>query len=751
MGYRKDLSKNRLPNGVGNTQNRLKSAFSYEETESEYGQEKVGKSPTQWASLLVRLFFVLLMLLLIAFGAFGQNRKVDNEDFELLVEELFQMQDIEVDYSDLYESLFQYYSTPINLNQTTPEELRGIYLLSENQIQDFFNHIGKYGKLLSIYELQAIPSFDIPTIRRLLPFVTVREAGNAQDNRSVFERILKEKNNFLIFRYDRTLQQKQGFRISPTDTTSSGDPRSRYLGSPDKLYLRYRIAHTNDFSLGFVAEKDQGEQLVWDPETKRYGPDFFTAHFMLENQGIFKNITVGDYMIQVGQGLILSAGFGVGKGSESIATLRRSTIGIRPYNSVLESGFFRGAATEVELSKRLSVIAFASRTRQDANVSYLAGDTLSAEEAFISSIQETGFHRTAREIASKNQITELAAGTHLRYKSQALNMGLTAVNFNLSTPILRNDSKYNQFEFNGRNNFLVGADYDFTWRNFTFFGEGARSQSGGLGYTGGVIMGLARQLDLAIHVRHYDKDFHSFRSAAFSEGSRNINETGIYWGIKIKPNRRWLLTAYYDRFRFPWLRFQVDAPSSGHEYLARLTHKPSRKITMYAHFRQEVREKNWQTDGLTLNAVRPYRRRNYQFNVNFRAEEYLSLRSRVQFSTYEHNEEFSDGYAIIQDVNFDLGKVRLSTRFALFQTDDYENRQYAYEKDVLYVFYIPAYFGQGFRNMYLLQLRPTKKLDIWVKYAFTKYRNQETISSGLEQIEGDLKTDVRVQLRYKFR
>lgn len=275
MGYRKDLSKNRLPHGVGNTRNRLKSAFSYEETESEYGQEKVRKSPTQWASLLVRLFFVLLMLLLIAFGAFGQNRKVDNEDFELLVEELFQMQDVEVDYSDLYESLFQYYSTPINLNNTTPEELRGVYLLSENQIQDFFNHISKYGKLLSIYELQAIPSFDIPTIRRLLPFVTVREAGNAQDNRSVFERILKEKNNFLIFRYDRTLQQKQGFRISPTDTTSSGEPRSRYLGSPDKLYMRYRIAHTNDFSLGFVAEKDQGEQLVWPPKPNAMAQTFF--------------------------------------------------------------------------------------------------------------------------------------------------------------------------------------------------------------------------------------------------------------------------------------------------------------------------------------------------------------------------------------------------------------------------------------------------------------------------------------------
>ena len=105
---------------------------------------------------------------------------------------------------------------------------------------------------------------------------------------------------------------------------------------------------------------------------------------------------------------------------------------------------------------------------------------------------------------------------------------------------------------------------------------------------------------------------------------------------------------------------------------------------------------------------------------------------------------------MVQDVNLDFGKVRFSTRFALFDTDDYDNRQYVYEKDVLYYFFIPAYYGRGFRNFYMVQLKAGKNIDIWAKWAYTKYRNQETIGSGLEQINGDLRNDIRIQMRVKF-
>jgi hypothetical protein len=65
---------------------------------------------------------------------------------------------------------------------------------------------------------------------------------------------------------------------------------------------------------------------------------------MIENRGALKRLVVGDYQYQFGQGLVSSAGFFVGKGAEPISTIRRSSLGIRPYTSVLEGLQFRGSA-----------------------------------------------------------------------------------------------------------------------------------------------------------------------------------------------------------------------------------------------------------------------------------------------------------------------------------------------------------------------------------------------------------------------
>lgn len=699
----------------------------------------------------------LFVLLLLSFSD-GQAQKKPQEreaDFEQLIEDLFPVQSEDLDYTDLYESLFQYFLQPINLNTATPNELQGLFVLSETQLKSFFDYKARHGKLLSIYEIQAIPGFDPETIRKLLPFVTVRDEGTQSDTRSVVSRILSERNTFFMMRFSRTLQQKRGYLVSPSDTSASGAPRSRYLGDPNQLYFRFRTAHTNDFSVGLTVEKDAGEQLTFNSKSRQYGVDFWSAHAVLYNQKRFKTVAVGDYQIQVGQGLLLAAGFNVGKGAETVNTVRRSTSGIQPYSSVLESGYFRGTALTYELSKGLEATAFYSRTRRDAKVSSIV-DSLSEEQEFtefVSSIRETGFHRTETELAAKNRVGQEDFGGHLSFRrfKNDLQLGLTFIGTRRSVALQRNPSNYNQYEFGGTLNYNLGANFNYNWQNFTFFGEGARSRSGGIGAVLGMQAGLSDKLSLAMLFRHYDRDFHSFYGAAFAEGSRNINETGMYWGIKFKPNRHWILTAYYDKFRFPWLRYQTDAPSDGHEFLVQLMHRPTRRISMYARFRQESREENTRDESRNMNRVLPYFRRNYLFNVDFKAEQLLTLRARVQFSTYRHAGSMTRGYAIIQDAYFDWKTFRFSTRFALFDTDDFENRQYAYEKDVLYVFLIPALNGRGFRNYYMVQFRPHRRWDIWLKYAYTRYRDRQRIGTGLETIEGNLRSDIRLQVRYRLK
>ena len=283
------------------------------------------------------------------------------------------------------------------------------------------------------------------------------------------------------------------------------------------------------------------------------------------------------------------------------------------------------------------------------------------------------------------------------------------------------------------------------------FGEMARSQSGGIGAVTGILLSMTPKLDFSWSYRDYSKDFHSFYGNGFGEGSRIINEKGTYWGLAYRPSRKYAFSGYFDKFTFPWLRFRVDAPSNGFEYLGRFTYKPTRSIQMYAQFRQENKELSVDSEDGTLSELTETIRKNYIINLDYAIGRSFSFKSRIQGSSYAQSDEITHGLAIIQDVNVAFWKMKLSTRFALFDTDDFNNRQYLYEKDVLYAFSIPAYNGVGTRSYFMAQYTVNRSLTLWLRYSQFQYVNQESVGSGLNEIDGGLRSDVKFMLRYKFR
>ncbi len=665
-------------------------------------------------------------------------------DLQLFIEDVFQLQEEDVDYEGLYESLLILYTDPINLNKANGDDLRSLYLLTDLQIDDLISYIDRNGELISIYELQAVPGFDAQTIRRIIPFVTVDD--KVSDTRSLLQRILEAENKFLITRFQRTFEIQRGF--TEPDTSTNGDLSSRFQGDRNSLYSRFRVSRSKDFSIGLTLEKDAGESFRFSRNSKVYGFDFSSFHFLLENKKRWKSVVLGDYQLQFGQGLLLGAGFNPGKGSETIVTVRRSDLGIRPYSSILESGFFRGAASTYNLG-RFDITAFYSDQRQDANIRN--DSTFTDFDEFISSIQSSGFHRTSAERESQNRIREQVVGSNITYRTRRENfrVGLTAVHSEFSLPIFRRPNAYNQFEFQGDQNNNYGIHASYRWQNLNFFGETAISRSGGMGSIAGLIASLSRDISFSLLLRNYQRDFHSFYGNAFGESSRNINESGVYWGIKYRPIRTLSFTAYYDRFRFPWLRFRAEAPSQGYEYLMRLRYHPTRNFSLYAQFREESKDQNSATEQ-NLQLLSTAVKRNYLINLDYQPNEIISLKSRVQWSDFRFESKKTNGFAIIQDFNFSFGKFRLGTRFALFDTDDFENRQFAYEKDVLYAFSIPAYNGVGIRNYLLIRYNLSEKITFWGKLSRTFRSDVTSIGSGLSEIEANHRTDLRLQARYKF-
>ena len=697
-------------------------------------------------------FWWAALLLLTLPARAQQYARPTNIDLDRLVQELFAeiQSDQPAPYEDLYATLLQYYQTPLDLNAAGREELRGLLLLSETQISSLLDHRQQVGPLLSLYELQSIDGFDLRTIYRVAPFVTVADPGPNGARGPLWQRVFKEDNNALFLRYERVVQPRRGY--AAPDTTSSGGLSSRYLGSPDKLLLRYRVSHAQDFSLGLTAEKDAGEPLAWQPGQRRYGTDFVSAHLVVQERGRLKTLALGDYQLQFGQGLLLSSGLQVGKGGETITTLRRSSLGVRPYSSVLESTFFRGAAATVALTPTVRATAFGSRKYVDAN-RQLATDTLAAYGEFSSGVLLTGLHRTATELANRQSLGETIGGGNLAYASRSSHFaaGLTAVGTHYDRALRKRPEPYNAYEFRGQNNLAVGAHYSYVVRNVLLFGETARSRGGGLGTVNGLLASLAPNVDASVLYRHYGRDFHTFYGNAFGENSRTINETGLYLGLKVRPAAGWELSAYYDQFRFPWLRYQVGAPSRGHDWLLRLAYAPTKTSLLYAQLR--TRWKEYDADGTRpVPQPVPTTRQSLLLFYDSAPLPYLSLRTRVQGTRYrEATGPRRTGYVLAQDATATLGRrLRLSARYALFDTDDYATRQYVFEQDVLYAFSVPALYDRGTRTYLLAQIQATRHLTLWLRYAATHYRHQTTIGSGLDEIEGNRRDELKAQARYRF-
>ena len=49
----------------------------------------------------------------------------------------------------------------------------------------------------------------------------------------------------------------------------------------------------------------------------------------------------------------------------------------------------------------------------------------------------------------------------------------------------------------------------------------------------------------------------------------------------------WRVDAYADVYKFPWLRYRVDAPTTGKEYMFQLTYQPNKIFSIYSRLRSE--------------------------------------------------------------------------------------------------------------------------------------------------------------------
>lgn len=659
---------------------------------------------------------------------FGQ---IENDELiEQIIEYIAETSVEDQDYSEITERLNFYRKYPLDINKIGKEQLQELVFISPIQISNLIAHLRESGSFLDILELQSVEGFDNGTVRWLSNFVVVNPPQLISNFH--LNKIMKYGNHDLMVRFGRILQKQEGFLFSDSAAKD-------YAGSPDRIFVRYRFDYINKLSASLNMEKDAGEAFL---NNGGKGFDFYSANISLKGERIVRKLVLGDYVLQFGQGLSMWSGMGFGKGA-GLTTAAKQAWGLRPYSSVNESLFLRGAAATLSYNGT-SFTPFVSYRKVDAS--------LSDEGTEINSISMSGLHRTAAEQRNRNTVQQLVYGINSEYTNNDFVAGLTLYHTKLDKPIAIGKSLYERFDFSKQYLTNIGFHYSYTFRNTYLFGEAAHSLSSGKAFLNGLMVSLSRQVSAVLLYRNYERDYHSFFNEGLAESSSSKNEKGFYSGLNIRFNSKYELSSFCDFFRFPWLKFRVDGPSSGYEFMTQLSYSLNKKFKVIGRFRVQFKEENSDAENLG-GGLQTIEKQSYRVELNYNAGKGFSLRHRAEIATFRKGQYSGEvGFLSFQDVIYKPLNSKLSgnMRFAIFDTPGFNSRIYAYENDVLYGYSVPALQGKGLR--YYLNLRYTlqKGADLWLRYALSSYLDQESIGSGHDMIAGHQRSEVKLQLRLQF-
>ena len=634
------------------------------------------------------------------------------------------------DYSEISERLNHYRRSPLNINLASKDQLHELFFISPVQVKSILSHREENGLFIDVLELQSVPGFDPQTLRWLLNFIVVIPPGELKS--VTFKKLITKSEHDLMMRFGQVLEKQSGF--SSSNLVADGS----YLGSAVRMFTRYRYNYSNVLSASLNMEKDAGEPLSFSKGGR--GFDFYSANISYRGNGIVRKVIAGDYALQFGQGLSMWAGAGFGKGA-NLSTIAKHDVGLRPYSSVNESLFMRGIAGTFKL-KAISFTPFYSGRRIDAGMAESGSE--------VSSMQVSGLHRTRTEILNKKVLSQRVYGANVQYNSGDLSAGITGYRTQFGIPFGEGKPLYQQYNFKGAILNNASMNYSYTFRNSYLFGEAAHSLNSGFAFLNGLLSSLAPPVSLVLLYRNYEKNYHSFFNQGLAEASSAVNERGIYSGLAIKFNRQWELYTYTDFFRFPWLKFRVDGPSAGYELFGQITYTPGKLFKLIGRFRQQIREENTEDSGPGLDIVD---KQNLRVEMTYKFSNGFSIRNRAEIVRYRkgiQNPEF--GFLSFQDIIYNpMGsKISGNFRFAIFETSGFNTRIYSYENDVLYSYSVPAYQGKGVRFYINGRYNISRGTDLWLRYALISYANQEVIGSGGDLINGNKRSDIRVQLRFQF-
>lgn len=640
--------------------------------------------------------------------------------WEECFEQLYSESDVtESEKEDAFDILSELAEHPLDLNTATREDLERIPFLNAQQIEDIQAYVYQYHGMRTLGELSMIESLDFQRRQLLSYFVYLSPVSDNKPFPSLKE-ILSKGRHTLLFTCKTPFYQRKG-------------DINGYLGYPYSHSFRYNFHYSDYFQLGLIGAQDAGEPFF--SNKNKLGYDHYSFYIQLRKLGRIKNLVLGRYKLSFGQGLVINNNLSFGKYA-ALSTLGRQTNGIRVYSSRSSINYLQGAAATIELAHNLDLTTF---------LSYRTIDATLTSDGDIKTILNTGYHRTAKEMERKDNASQFTTGGNLNWRCGGLALGLTALFTHFDKALSPNTNLYyRRYAPSGNDFWNVGINYSYMRKRWSLAGETAINKSGAMATINNISVQVKSNLSLLAMQRYFCYDYTGLFARGFAEGGKIQNESGLLIGANWVVGHGISVMGYSDYSYFSHPRFGSHAASHTWDNVLRVNYA-NKVWNMFASYKLKVREKDNFNKTALINEITQRGR----LALNYKAKMW---NSKTQFDiSVCHYLNNSVGYMASENFTWVPNScLQLTALLGYFHTDDFASRIYIYERRPLYSFSFPSFYGIGLHYALFARAELSPNLMLILQSSTTSYFDRDKISLGLQQINGSTKSDLELQMRWKF-
>lgn len=649
-------------------------------------------------------FILLLAILILSTVTLLISDEVETSKLDGLLESLIEESNIDKDLE--WQEIEHLIESPINLRYST--------------ISDVF-------QLPTFTYSQSVKILQMVQIHGIKNYKTIADSAGISQNQTILLELCsviseKYRSNILSIRsrYKYKLAETKGFR------------ENKFLGSKLDLYNRIKF-RTEHLSGGLLTNKNSGE---------KYLADFVSAYINLNHMGF--NLILGDYYVKSGQGSILWSGFGMNKGFDVIDPATKIGSGIKPYLSSSESGFFRGLALQkkvnIDKNHQIRVSIWIANTPKSGNINDSTG--------VASSIYNQNYFRTESEVKKKSALTERSLGSNIEYQNGDLIIGASSLYLNYSNHI----QSQSQSAFYGKSGLLASLYSHYSGSNFSLMSEVNKEASGKFSFRTGASYESGKY-DFSVNARYFPNNFRSPYGQNFGEFSNPSNESGLYFGLRGKINRKFETSLYIDFYRSQERTYTVSDVVKGVDIFSEFYYYLLKNLV----FKLRLKFEDKTTDILDTrsDSYLVYQKDNYstRLQVDYMMNKKIRFRLRTELLCVEHKNHLPSEHGFLSYIDLRLkalSNLTFQARATYFDTDSYSSAIWQFEYPMQGQFRTEALYLSGYRYYGIVKYSVQKYIYFNLLFSETYKPQEESLGSGYNQIFTNRDSRMILQLSIKY-